>query len=74
MLIIYTKSCLACTNKALWKRVQKYALTHNLTLQERRIGLNKSWAADAERIGVELPFIVYGSNSVNLHEKFEELL
>lgn len=74
MLVIYSRSCLACTNKALWKRVKAYAQLKGIPLQERRIGLKKEWADDAERIGVELPFIVYGNNSVNLNENFEELL
>jgi len=74
MLIIYTKSCLACTDKKVWKRVKEYALSKGLQIHERRVGMNTEWAEQAKTIGVELPFIGLNNKFFNLHEPFEELL
>lgn len=73
-MIIYTRSCLACTNKPLWKKLKQFAQENHLEIQERRVGLKKEWKQEAESYGVELPFAVNGSRALNLNEPLEGLL
>lgn len=71
---IYTKSCLACTDKALWRALKQFALDNNMSIEERRVGLKKEWREEAEAYGIELPFAVNGNKAINLKEPLEKLL
>jgi hypothetical protein len=67
-MIIYTKRCLACTDKPTWKMLKSFAAEHNLTIEERRVGLKQVWAKEAAEIGIELPFAAYNGKAVNFNE------
>lgn len=73
-MIIYTRSCLACTNKKLWRKLVSFTEQHKLPLEERRVGLKKQWQEDADRYDVEIPFAVNGTVALNLNEPLEKLL
>jgi len=74
MIIVYSKSCFCGKNRVLLQRVKEYARLKGLKIEERRVGLNKAWAQEAESIGTELPFMRYGDYAINLNEPFEEIL
>ena len=73
-MIIYTKKCLACTNRALWKKLKSFAYNNKLTIEERRIGKKKEWADEASQYGIEPPFAVRGKIALSLTEDLEKLL
>lgn len=73
-LIIYTTHCLACKNKAAWKKIKTFARDHNLTIEERRITKRLEWKLEAEQIGVHMPFVQLNGVSLNVNEDLEKLL
>ncbi len=73
-MIIYTRSCLACTNKVLWRKLQAFTEKHRLPLEERRVGLKSRWQEEADAYEIELPFAVNGKIALNLNEPLEGLL
>lgn len=73
-LIIYTKRCLACTDKPTWKKVKEFAASNGFSIEERRINLKKEWQEQAESYGVSLPFAVSGKIALSLTEDLEILL
>lgn len=73
-MIVYTRSCLACTHKQLWRKLTAFTQANNLPLEERRVGLKKQWQEEADRYDVELPFAVNGKVALNLNEPLEKLL
>lgn len=73
-MIIYSRRCIACTDKPLWKKLKAFAQENDLTLEERRVGLKKEWQDQADTYGVELPFAVNGKIALNLNEELEKLL
>ena len=67
-MIIYTRTCPACTHSQLWRNLKRYALEHGLSIEERRVTRNPAWAEEAKRYGVELPFVVNGNEVKKLNE------
>lgn len=73
MLIVYSKSCLACTNKALWKQIKSYAARKNVAVEQRRVNIRSKWKDEADSYGVGLPFSVLNGKVVSHSELTEEL-
>lgn len=67
-ILIYTKHCLSCTDKAKWRQLKAFALNNHLKLEERRIGRKKDWAEQAEQYEIEPPFVVYKGTTISLGE------
>lgn len=72
-MIIYSKDCLACTNKPLWKRVKEFARKHRLFIEVRRTS-RPEWRKEADKYEVQLPFVVHEGIALNLNEDLERLL
>ena len=73
-LVIYTRKCLACTNKPLWKNIKQFAKLHDLTIQENRVTKNESLQQKADSYEIALPFVVLGGVALSLNEPLERLL
>lgn len=73
-MIIYTKRCLSCTDRLLWKKIRAFAAAHGLAIEERRVGKDPAWKDEADRYGVEMPFVVHGKVALSLTEDLEKLL
>jgi len=73
-MIIYTKKCLACHDKALWKTIKNFCKVHNLPLEERRVSINNEWAKEAASYEIDLPFAVHGKTALSLNEDLEGIL
>lgn len=73
-LIVYTKKCLACTDKPTWKRIKLFAEEHGLSLQERRVNRSQEWKKEASLYEIDLPFVLYNKNALSLKEDLKGLL
>lgn len=71
-MILYTKRCLACTNRQLWKWLRQFAKVENIKIEERRVTVNRQWLEEAESYEVTLPFIVYNGVAKELSLFLEE--
>ena len=58
MILVYTAKCLACSNKPLHRKLNEYALQNKVKYQIRRTNLSKDFRDEAERYGIQLPFVV----------------
>lgn len=74
MIILYTQRCLACSNRPLSKKLRAFATEHGLAIEERRVGMSKTWKAESKGYNIALPFVVYRNSAVSLSGDLEELL
>ena len=73
-MIVYTKRCLACSNRRMWKKLKQFVAKYDLSLQERRVGLKQEWANEARAYEIEMPFVVHNGIALSLTEDLEGLM
>lgn len=72
-MIVYSKTCLACTNKTLWKMIKQFAKEHGLTVEVRRIN-RRQHTEEAAQYEIEPPFVVHNGVALSLTEDLENIL
>lgn len=72
-MIIYSKTCLPCSHKDLWKKVKRFARENNLLIEVRRTN-RPEYKKEADQYSVAIPFAVNGEIAVSLNEELEKLL
>lgn len=72
-MIIYSKTCLPCSHKSLWKKVKAFARDNSLLIEVRRTN-RPEFKEQADEYGVEVPFAVNGRVALSLTEDLEKLL
>lgn len=72
-MIVYTNRCLKCSERKQWNKLRKIAKARNVELEERRVTRCRSWAEEAEKYEIDLPFIVNGKQAISFSEPLERL-
>jgi len=72
-MIVYTRTCLPCTHKQQWHALRKFARERGIQIEQRRVTHNPEWMSQAEKYGINLPFIVNGKQALSLSKALELL-
>lgn len=62
-MIVYSNSCLACTNKPLWRQLRQYAHRNRLKLEERRTDTDLAYREETNHYSLHEPFVVIDGKS-----------
>lgn len=72
-MIVYSKTCLPCTNKLLWKKLKTFARENGLFIETRRTN-RPEYQAEADAYEIEQPFVVHEKAALSLTEDLNKLL